>query len=276
MSDELKNAVVTGAANGLGRAIAVRLARDGWRVAICDIDEANSRETERLVRAAGGVGQVEHLDVTSADQWQALRDRLQAAWPRLDLLVNNAGVAGVGEVGSFSLEDWQWTVNVNLWNGIYGCHTFVDWLKANPRWAHIINTASIAAIESAPASAAYNMTKAAMVSLSETLYAELLPHGVGVTVICPSFFTTELAAKGRYASDQWRNIFLRLMDGATMTADYVADRAVRAMHRKQLYVMLPGPARMRWYLKRLAPQMFLRGVSRAVHRLAAQDSPKPR
>ncbi len=269
MPDERRNAIITGAASGLGRALAVRLARDGWRVAICDIDDAASGATLDLVRAAGGDGQVEHLDVTCPEEWQALRARLQDAWPQLDLLVNNAGVTGFGEVGAYSLEDWHWTVNVNLWNVIYGCHTFVEWLKRNPHGAHIINTASMAAIESAPTTGAYNVTKAGILSLSETLYTELLPHRVGVTVLCPAFFGTNLMATSRSSSEHLRNLFRRLSDNATMSADYVADRAVRAMRRKQLYVMLPAAARFRWYLKRLAPTPFLRGVAKAVHRLTA-------
>jgi len=191
---------------------------------------------------------------------------LRAGWPQLDLLVNNAGVAGAGEVGECPLDDWQWMIGVNLWSGIYGCHTFVEWLKQNPRGAHIINIASVAAIESAPPTAAYNVTKAAVVSLSETLYAQLLPHGVGVTVVCPGSFPTNLNRSLRATDERWRNLLLQLTEKSTLTAQEVAERAVRAMRRKQLYVILPRSARLRWYLKRLAPQAFLRGVSRSVYR----------
>jgi NAD(P)-dependent dehydrogenase (short-subunit alcohol dehydrogenase family) len=267
-----RNAIITGAASGLGRALAVRLARAGWRVAICDINDAGSCDTLALVRAAGGDGQVEHLDVTCPEEWQALRVRLQAAWPQLDLLVNNAGVSGAGKVGSYTLTDWHWIVDVNLWSGIYGCHTFVDWLKQNPRGAHIINAASIAAVDSAPSLGAYNVSKAGILALSETLYTELLPHRVGVTVLCPAFFATNLVTTSRFSSEQLRNLFRRLADDATMSADYVADQAVRAMLRKQFHVMLPAMSRFRWYLKRLAPMAFLRGISKAMHRRGLMDA----
>src|SRR5438105_187649 len=101
MSESAKTAIITGAASGLGRALAVRLAQDGWQIAICDIDDAGSQKTLDLVRAAGGTGQVEHLDVTQPAAWEALRSRLQSSWRQLDLLVNNAGVAGAGEVGKY-------------------------------------------------------------------------------------------------------------------------------------------------------------------------------
>ena len=109
------------------------MARGGWHTALADLNDAGSQETLSLVRAAGGDGQVEHLDVTSIDQWSALVEKLQAAWPALDLLVNNAGVGVGGNVGELSLEDWRWIMDINLWGGIYGCHTTVGWMKKNSR-----------------------------------------------------------------------------------------------------------------------------------------------
>ncbi len=272
MTIERKHAIVTGAASGLGRALAVLLARDGWHVALCDVNDAGSAESLGLVRASGGEGQVEHLDVSKADEWQALHDRLKATWSNLDLLVNNAGVTGIGEVGRFKLEDWHWLMNVNLWNAIYGCHTFVDWLKQNPHGAHIINTASTAAFDSAPGTAAYNMAKAGIVSLSESLYTELLPHGVGVTVVCPSFFGSNILREARFVSDHWRHVFQQAIGRTEMTAEFVAQQALRGMRRRKLYVVLPAASRTNWRLKRLVPQFFLRRVANFVHALGKEPA----
>jgi NAD(P)-dependent dehydrogenase (short-subunit alcohol dehydrogenase family) len=261
-SNQRKTGLITGAASGLGRAIAVRLARDGWNLALADVNDEASEETLRLVRQAGGDGFVEHLDVRNIEEWQSLRERLRAQWSQLDLLVNNAGVAGSGRVGEYSIENWHWIVDINLWNGINGCHTFVDWLKANPQGAHIINTCSLAAIVSAPTMAAYNVTKAGMLTLSETLYSELLPHNVGVTALCPSVFRTNLLDKSRWSQPEERKLFEKGFAQTKMTADYVADAAIRAMQRKQLYVLVPFESRFNWYLKRLAPTWLLRKVSR--------------
>lgn len=261
-----RNAIITGAASGLGRAISLRLAREGWNIAICDLNDAGSEETLGLVRAAGGDGRVEHLDVTQAGDWQALHDRLRRDWQQLDLLVNNAGVAGAGEVGEYPLADWHWIVDINLWNGIYGCHTFVEWLKENPAGAHIINTASLAAIGSAPGMAAYNVTKAGMLALSETLFAELAPHNVGVTVLCPAFFATNLLKQGRFAREDWCKVANRAFETAKLTADDVAAAAVAAMKAKRLYVVVPGQAKLFWYLKRFRPQAFLARVGKMMRR----------
>lgn len=262
MPDEPRNAIVTGAASGLGRAIAVRLARDGWRVALADINEGGARETLELVRAVGGHGQVERLDVTQPGEWQALCDRLQVQWSQLDLLVNNAGVAGSGEVGQFSLDDWRWLLDVNLYGAIYGCHTFVDWLKRNPRGSHLVNVASLAGLLSAPTMAAYNASKAGVVSLSETLHAELKQHGVGVTVLCPGFFSTGLLTCARFSSDDQRGVAERSMEAAAFSAEDVAEAAVRAIERKQLYVVMPRKGRTWWRIKRWLPAFFARALAR--------------
>ncbi|MBX7168214.1 MAG: SDR family NAD(P)-dependent oxidoreductase [Pirellulales bacterium] len=272
MTERRQYAIVTGAASGLGRAFALRLARSGWHVAIGDINVPQAEETLRLIESHGGTGQVERLDVTQVGQWTALRARLEATWPRLDLLVNNAGVGAAGEVGEFPLDDWHWIVEVNLWSAIYGCHTLVDWLKQNPHGAHIINVASLAAFESAPPTAAYNVTKGGVMSLSETLYAQLLPHGVGVTVVCPSSFPTNISHTLRVTGRHWRDLLVQLEGQTGLTAEGVADQALRAMRAKRLYVVAPWSGRFRWYLKRLAPQRFLSGLSRHVYRWQAQHA----
>lgn len=275
MPPQRRNAIVTGAASGLGRAIALRLAREGWRIAIADVNDVGSAETLDLVKQRGGDGFVEHLDVREINQWQALKDRLRNQWDNLDLLVNNAGVAGSGCVGEYSIENWHWIIDINLWNGINGCHTFVDWLKTNPSGAHIINTCSMAAIVSAPTMAAYNVTKAGMLALSETLYSELMPFGVGVTALCPAVFRTNLLDSARWCQIEERRLFESAFQEAKMTADDVAAAALRAMHRKQLYVVVPFESRRHWYLKRIAPSWLLKKVARVFETGLKQQAARP-
>jgi NAD(P)-dependent dehydrogenase (short-subunit alcohol dehydrogenase family) len=259
-------AIVTGAASGLGGAISVALARGGWHIALADLNDAGGQETLSLVRAAGGDGQVEHLDVTSVEQWRSLVGKLQAAWPGLDLLVNNAGVGVGGNVGQLSLDDWRWIMDINLWGGIYGCHTTVEWMKRNPRGAHIVNIASMAAIVCAPGMAPYNVTKAGMVALTETLYGELKSDNIGVTVVCPTFFQTNIITSGRFASRGQRKMADALMSHSRLTAEQVAAKIVRAVERKQVYVLAPAMARFFWRLKRLMPRTFLKIISRGYKR----------
>ena len=143
-----RSAIVTGSASGLGRAIAVRLAQEGYRIALADVNDDANRETLELVEDRGGQGRVEHLDVSDPEGWHELIARLRNDWPQLDLLVNNAGVTTSGEVGEHSLDNWHWIMRINLFGAIYGCHHCVPWMKENPRGAHIVNIASVAAVMS--------------------------------------------------------------------------------------------------------------------------------
>ncbi len=250
-------AIITGAASGLGRALSIQLARHGWHIALADIDDSGAEETLDFVRRAGGEGQVEHLDVTIPQEWSALRDRLEAAWPALDLLVNNAGVGVGGEVGNVSLDDWHWIIDINLYGVIYGCHTMVEWLKANPRGAHIVNISSMAAIVSPPGMAPYNVTKAGVLSLSETLHGELKRHKVSVTGVCPAFFHTNIVRSSRFTTQAQHEMAVQLMNESSATAEQVAERIYRAVQRKQLYVITPTMAKVFAMLKRLAPRLTI-------------------
>ena len=178
----------------------------------------------------------------------------RSSWPQLDLLVNNAGVGVGGEVGTLSLEDWRWIVDINLWGVIYGCHTMVDWLKANPAGAHIVNTASMAAIVSAPGMASYNVTKAGVrLALRNAVRrAEAVQHrrhGRLPVVLSNEHrqerpvSTREAARSGQQADGQ-----LRSAPPSTWP-----QRILRAIDRKQLYVTVPGVATFFWRLKRLMP-----------------------
>ena len=131
--DERKTAVVTGAASGLGRDIAIALGRKGSRVLVADLDMKEAAITSTMVVQAGGAGEVYRCDVTRVEEVQAMADHVFAAWGGLDLLVNNAGVAAAGVVGNMPIEDWHWLMNINLWGMVYGCHAFIPRMKQSQR-----------------------------------------------------------------------------------------------------------------------------------------------
>lgn len=260
-STDKKYAIVTGAGSGLGRAFCLRLASEGWHVGVTDVDLAAAEKTCATLAELGGSGQAELLDVTSYEAWQGLIDRLRSEWPQLDLLVNNAGRCGAGEVGESSLDAFQAVVDVNLYGVLYGCQAAVPWLKASAPGGHLVNVASVFGLVAAPTMAAYNTSKAAVVALSETLYGELRPLGVGVTVVAPGFFASELVKQGHFATDEQRRLAEVYVDNAQITADEVVEHAMRAIRRQQLYVVLGSKARWIWRLKRWMPARFARMIA---------------
>mgnify|MGYP003618198260 CR=1 FL=1 len=260
---ERRTAIITGSASGLGRALALRLARDGWRLALADIDDVENARTLEAVQAAGGEGLCEHVDVSSVDDWRRLHDRLRAEWPRLDLLVNNAGVGGSGEVGVFTLDDWRFLIETNLMSVVYGCHIMLDWLKENPGRANICNISSIASQLSLPRMAAYCAAKSGVVKLSESLRVELAAADVGVTVVCAGFFTSRLLERARMKTQYEHDFTALSMQHSPLTADSVAEATLRAVARRRFFLAVTSwKIRGYWWFSRLAPRAFMNYVTR--------------
>lgn len=256
-----RRVIITGAGSGLGRALALHFAREGWRVAVTDQDLERATATAAQVRELGATALALRCDVRSDADALHLAEVITAEWQGVDVLVNNAGVAVAGTVEDTPLADWAWAVDINLLGAVRLCRTFLPLLKQQGA-GRIVNVASFAGIANPPALAAYNVTKAALISLSETLRFELAPHGVGVTVACPSFFKTALLEGGRTSAPQMKAIVLRLMAKATITADDVAAAIYEAVERDRFLVLVHPDARTRYWMKRASPELFFRVAKR--------------
>jgi NAD(P)-dependent dehydrogenase (short-subunit alcohol dehydrogenase family) len=254
-------AVVTGAGSGLGRALALALAERSGRLLVTDVREDAAAETARLAAEVGGEAQALVCDVTQPEALAHLASEADARWGGTDLLVNNAGVACAGYVGDLPLDDGRWIVDINMWGVVHGCHAFVPGMKARGG-GFILNVASAAAVTSLPEMAPYNMTKAAVVSLSETLHAELAPHGITVTALCPTFFQSDLMRTFRSSHERQRQMSNALFQRATATADGVARAGIRALEKGRVLVIPQADGRFMWRLKRLAPQLYHRILAR--------------
>lgn len=234
----------------------MRLAREGWHVAVTDIDLVAAEKTSAEIAARDGSAQVELLDVTNLQAWETLAQRLQQAWPRIDLLVNNAGICGTGKIGSDTLPAFDAMMNVNFCGTLNGCQTMIPWLQQTAPGGHIVNVASIFGLIAPPGMSAYNCSKAAVVALSETLYGELRPHGVGVTIVAPGFFPSNLVQRGTFESDADRELAEQYTQNSNVTTEEIVDRTLAAIRRGQLYVVLGRKARWLWRLKRFLPGRF--------------------
>lgn len=255
-----RTAVITGAGSGVGRAMALAWAREGFKAGIADISLPAAEETLELVRSAGGEGEVMHCDVRQVKDVKALADHFFGTWKEVGILVNNAGVADAGYVGDIPLDNWGRTINTSLWGTIYGCHVFVPRMKAQGG-GHIVNTASAAGLLNMPEMAPYNVAKAGIISLSETLRAELHPHGIGVTVLCPSFIRTNLV-NATTTTDPWQSELVEaLFTNAKITPDEVVDATIKAVRKNRMYVVPQFTPRWGWRIKRLNPGAFTAGFA---------------
>ena len=202
---------------------------------------------------------------------RAIGTQLQQQWNGVDVIVNNAGVGSAGTTIDTSLDDWQWTLDTNLMGVVRGCHLWAP-LLVRQGAGHIVNIASFAGIANAPAMAAYNTAKAGVISLSETLRAEMQPHGIGVSVACPSFFRTNLLESFRTPDPRLRSFAEKMFQRASVRAGDVADDIYHGVLKNQFMIITHADARWLYRLKRAAPGMFYRLLTRQAARMAEGQS----
>lgn len=255
---------ITGAASGLGRALAETFAQRGARVGIADLNESRAQAVAAAVADRGGVPLVIQCDIRSVDQVRAAAEAVAEAWDGVDVLINNAGVAAAGTVVDTSMDDWRWIVDVNLLGAVNVLQAFVPMMQTARR-GHVVNVASAAGIVQSPGLASYNVTKAGMIALSETLKNELSGFGIGVTVVCPSFFTTNLMESYRGPAPGV-DLAGKLMSRSRLTAQDVATAVVRAVDRNEFFVFGHREASIAYHMKRLFPRAFYWGTGRAARK----------
>jgi short-subunit dehydrogenase len=253
-----KRAFITGAASGLGREFSKALARDGWTLGIADINPEQLAAAAKEFEALGAKTFSFELDVSDRNRYQAVAAEFLGKAGGIDLLFNNAGVGDGGLFEEYSLDNWEWMTRVNQYSVIYGCHFFIPTFKKQ-KYGHILNTASFAAITCAPTMGAYNVTKAAVVAISETLYGELMDFGVKVSCIQPAYFKTNIAQNCR-GGEQVNKTTQFFLDRSGLEASEVADEILRRAGAGEFYIILPKAARKMWRLKRLAPTWFRKVV----------------
>ena len=252
-----KRIVITGAGSGLGRAISLEFAKLGWKVCASDIDMKRASKTATLVDKAGGRGFASLCDVTKAEDLTSLANTLEDKWGGVDIVVNNAGAAAAGYMEKIPLETWEWIMALNLKSVIYGCRAFIPLLE-NQKKGHIINIASNAGIASLPEMSCYNVTKAGVISLSETLKIELAPKNIGVTVVTPTFFKTNLMDNFRSPDERQKTMANAFFEKARVTAEDVAKHIVKAVNKNKLYVITQVDGKFVWFLKRMIPEFYFK------------------
>ena len=259
-----RRALVTGGVSGLGLALVRALAARGDQVMAADL--ANAAPDGVL---PAGVT-YRQLDVRSDADWAAACEAIERDWGGLDLLVNNAGIAAGGRIEVAEMSEWEATVAVNLLGVVRGCRTFTPMLKRQQSGT-IVNIASLAGLTQAPAMSAYNATKAGVVALSETLLHELGPHGIQVSVVCPSFLRTNLAVSLQGADTLAEEGKERYLTRAKRTPEVVAARILRGVDAGRYLILTDADGRVGYWTKRLATPLYRRAMTVPGARMAAVE-----
>lgn len=223
-----KVAVVTGGASGIGHAMAVRFAEEGMKIVLVDIEEEALAAAGQGLEASGAEVLTQKLDVSDAQSMDALADQVLGHFGAVHVVCNNAGVGSGGLMWELTTEDWEFSMRPNLWGVIHGIRVFGRHLVAQDE-GHIVNTGSMAGLVSMPGMGPYNVTKHAVVTLSETLYHELAGLGsqVGVSVLCPGHVNTRI----------WQSERNRPEELSNTSMDYSTEDPSE-MYKKQLEVAM--------------------------------------
>jgi NAD(P)-dependent dehydrogenase (short-subunit alcohol dehydrogenase family) len=243
-----KVAVITGAASGIGRAVADAAAAAGMKVVLADIEEAALKEADASLGATGAEVLSVVTDVSVATSVDDLRDQALARFGAVHLVHNNAGVAVGGPLWTVTEADWKWILGVNLWGVIHGIRAFVPVLLEQGE-GHVVNTASLAGLTSPAMLGPYNVTKHSVVTMSETLYRDLAALGsrVGVSVLCPGFVQTRIADSERNRPDwapaaerpdgvAFQGVVRQLVAGGIQPTD-VAEKVLHAVRNNRFYIL---------------------------------------
>jgi NAD(P)-dependent dehydrogenase (short-subunit alcohol dehydrogenase family) len=254
-----RTVLVTGAGSGIGRETALLSARRGADLVVCDVDEVGLEETERRARELDRSVFARKVDVADRDQMRAFADAVHAEVGTVDLLVNNAGVGLAARFLDTELEDWDWIVAINVIGVVHGCHFFVPKMVERGTGGHVVNLSSMAGFFATPALNAYTTTKFAVLGFSEALRAELQPHGIGVTAICPGIINTPItvSARARGAADdpKVRERLVRMYARRNYGPDRVARNILRAVERNRAVAPVAVEAWVAYALTRLSPRL---------------------
>jgi NAD(P)-dependent dehydrogenase (short-subunit alcohol dehydrogenase family) len=252
-----KTAFVTGGASGIGLALGRAFAQAGMQVMLADI------ETGALAAAVDGLRDVGpgvrgiSCDVADAASVEHAAQATYQAFGHVHVVCNNAGVAAGGGIDTISLDNWRWVIDVNLMGVLHGIRSFLPHIRGHGEGGHIVNTASMAGITGGLGFSPYTASKFAVVGMSEGLAAQLKPHGIGVSVLCPSYVRTGIGVSGRNRPQRYgpaptldpaspaaamvAEIASRLAAG--LEPDAVAARVLDAVRNDELYVFTHADSR---------------------------------
>ena len=265
-------AVITGAASGIGRALAVRLAEEKIAgIAISDVNEIGLNETAGIIEKLNAVVSTHIIDVSKFAEVERFKTEVLEKHGRITHLVNNAGVGLLGTFEQISLEDFEWLMNINFWGVIYGTKTFLPILKEQEK-AHIINISSVFGLVAPPEQTAYCSSKFAVRGFTESLRHELENTNVRVSGVHPGGIKTNIARNSRLGADTpeaYKQQGVKFFDKVAQTsAEQAADVIVREIKSENPRILIGKDAHAINYVSRLFPKKYLKVIEKiAGHRM---------
>lgn len=241
--------IVTGAASGIGRALCEELSRAGAILVMADIQRDGLAQLASKLAETGGRAETAHLDVSRAEDVQALIDKVISERGRLDYIFNNAGIAVAGEMRDLNIDHWRRIIDVNLWGVIYGANAAYS-AMIKQGFGHIVNTASLAGLVGSPTMIPYATTKFAVVGLSTSLRAEAEAFGVKVSVVCPGFIQTGIFDAATYVQSSQKDL-LAMLPFKLMNVNDAARTILRGVARNKAIIVFPFYGRLLWWLQRV-------------------------
>lgn len=272
-----KNCLITGAASGIGRSLARGLADEGMRLLLVDLDMDGLEKVRQEIEHVGGFVRTARCDVSSFDEMKNLEADARARMGSLDLLINNAGIAGAGFVEELEPQDWKRVFDVNTWSIIYSVRAFLPAMIERGS-GHIVNTGSGAGVVGIPYHIQYVVSKFAVVGLTEALYSELkhVYPGIDISVICPTYLNTgiidrtEMRLSSKLAVDldgealngrieEFKKRFWVKYTGRGMSVDRAVAKYIAGIRKGKLYI---------FDRRQMNFALFLKGVSDSLYRMA--------
>jgi NAD(P)-dependent dehydrogenase (short-subunit alcohol dehydrogenase family) len=269
-----KVAFVTGGASGIGAALATKLVEEGAEVWIADRQVGSAQELAQRLNSGNAKAHAIELDVRNYPSFERAVAEVVKQSGRIDYLFNNAGIGVTGEVDSYTLDDWNDVLDVNLHGVVHGIQAVYP-IMIRQHSGHIVNTASMAGLVAAGGQASYTASKHAVVALSKALRVEAQRHGVRVSVLCPGAIRTPILTGGRYgrtkgvSDDQLLKFWEPFRP---MAPEKFAERALRAVLRGDAIIVVPAWWKALWYLERLSPAVSMRAGKVVLKRVREIES----
>ena len=255
-----KVCVITGAGNGIGRATAKRLAKDGAKLVLTDINSANLTQTQSMVETLGGTSETHIVDAASREQAFTLAEHVERKYGAADLILNNAGIANIAPIDDLTIEDFQFVMDVDFWGVVHGTQAFLPQMRSRDS-GHIANVSSIFGWVGVPNQAAYNSAKFAVFGFTEAIRQELQSSGIKVTCIHPGGIDTSIARNARLVQgpddeERREQIAQDFKKMVRSTPEQAANTILKGVSKGKARVLIGRDAYMVDFIRRIFPVSY--------------------